>query len=370
MRDFHKLEAHQVVLGKPLQWDIFDAAGNLLLRKGNLVKDKTQAEELVVRGLYVDSIEYEASLQNREPPYDPFYITQSVAANIDYLFANLPRDGSLQGEIETLAERLSWVAEHSPDASLAMIQLAEARRYPASHAVHTAILADMLAQRLAWDDDKRFSTLCAALSMNLAMHSLQQTLHSQREALSPEQAEVVNNHPTASARMLIECGVNDQEWLRAVLEHHERPDGCGYPRNARELSEISLLLHVCDVFCAMLSQRLYRPRLSGNIAIKEIYTIYTAAHGNPFGELLVREVGLYPPGTLVKLANGETGVVFKRGRTARSPQVLVLIDAKGMHCSKQILRDSGEEACAIAAVIPQEKSMLKVSLETIWQHGG
>lgn len=369
MREFHKLEAGQIVLGEPLRWDVFDQHGNLLLRKGYLVSEADQADALVERGMYVDALEYQASQQGLvEPPYDPFHIIASVSANLAFVLATPPRDGSLQSEIETQAERVAWVAENSPDTALAAMQLAEQRNYPSSHGVYTAIMADMLAQRLGWDDDRRFSTLCAALTMNIGMQALQQKLFKQREMLNPEQQKAVDEHPMAGARLLIECGVNDEEWLRAVLEHHERPDGCGYPRKVRELSEIGRLIHMCDCFTAMLSARLYRPRLTGNAAAKEVFTIFTEASGNPFGIHLARTVGMFPPGTLVKLANGELGVVFQRGQNPRAPIVASLIDSKGLRCTRPLIRDSTEGPYAIAAVIPQEKSMIAVPLEKLWQH--
>lgn len=368
MREFHKLEPGQIVLGASLRWDIFDTAGNLLLRKGYVVGEADQADELVERGMYVDAAEYLASLEGREPPYDPFHIIASVTANISFLLADPPRDGSLQGEIEKQAERVAWVAEHSPDTALAAMQLAEQRNYPATHAFYTAVMADMLAQRIGWDDNRRISTLCAALTMNMGMHSLQQTLFKQRSPLNSEQQATIDKHPTQEARLLIECGINDDEWVRAVLEHHERPDGSGYPRKIRNTSEIARLLQVCDNYTAMLSDRTYRARVVANEAIKQIFTTFTEASGNPFGSLLAHTTGLFPPGTLVKLANGELGVVFLRSAQPKCPQVATLVDAKGLRCAKPQLRQTSEEGLGIVAVIPQEKSMIAVPLEKIWHH--
>jgi len=370
MRTFHKLTREQILPGKALPWDVFDSGGTLLLRRGNVVNDAAQADELGERGIYADEAEYLASLEGREPPYDPFHIVASVSANLGYLLTHLPDDGSLQGAIESEAERLSWVAEHSPDAMLAMLQLAEPDPYPALHAVYTAILADMLAQSLGWDDDRRISTLCAAMTMNAGMHTLQHQLFKQRDPLSPEQQVLVENHPAKSSQSLIECGVQDDEWLRAVLEHHERPDGCGYPRKSRDLSEISRLIHVCDVYTAMLSPRLYRAQVSGSDAVRQILSLYTEASGNPFGPVLARQVGMYPPGTLVKLANGELAVVHKRSNHPFKPSVASLIDAKGMRNSRVPIRLTSEAEFAIAAVIPPGKAMIKVPLTKLWQHLG
>lgn len=368
MREFHKLQPGQIALGEALRWDVFDRSGTLLLRKGYVVALDDQVEQLVERGMYVDSIEYQASLAGTEPPYDPFYIMSSVQANLALLLDEMPRDGSLEGLLGVQAERIAWLAERSPDTALAAMQLSEQRNYPAAHAFFTATLADIMAQHAGWDEDRRFSLLCAALSMNVAMHELQQHLRNHRGGLSPEQKSLVDDHPAAGVRMLMECGVDDREWLRAVLEHHERTDGTGYPRKVSALSELSLLIQSCDMYTAMVSPRGYRPQLNGSEAVRQVYVASGGGKSNPFGALLVKEIGLYPPGTLVKLANGELGVVFQRGEGAKTPIVMTLINAKGLRCADPIRRDTSQAGCEVVGVIPPEKSMVSVQLEKIWRH--
>lgn len=371
MRTFHKLSAEQIVPGQALPWDIFDDAGTLLLRRGNIVGDAAQAEVLAERGMYVDEAEYVAYQQGRaEPPYDPFHIVASATANLHYLLTHLPRDDSLQADIEREAERLSWVAEHSADTALAMMQLANPSPYPASHAVFTAILADLVAQSLGWDDDRRISTLCAALTMNAGMHTLQAQLFRQRESLSPAQQAVVREHPALGARRLIECGINDDEWLRAVLEHHEQADGSGYPRQVDDAGEIARLIQTCDIFAAMLSPRSYRPQLSGHEAIIQIRASANGPYPNPFGSELARLVGPYPPGTLVRLQSGEIGVSFRRGANPATPEVVCLIDAKGMRNSRAPLRRTDDPAHTIDLALAPGKAMISVPLEKLWRHAG
>lgn len=369
MRTFHKLSAEQIDPGKALPWDIFDDGATLLLRRGNIVVDAAQAAELAERGMYVDEAEYLAFQQGRaEPPYDPFHIVASVTANLHFLLTRLQRDGSLQGDIEREAERLSWVAEHSGDTALAMMQLANPSPYPASHAVFSAILADMIAQSLGWNDDRRISTLCAALTMNVGMHALQGQLFRQRGSVSPAQQEIVNEHPALGTRMLIECGVNDDEWLRAVLEHHEQPDGSGYPRRVRDAGEIARLIQACDIFTAMLSPRSYRPQLSGHEASRQILTLSAGPNANAFGRELAKLVGPYPPGTLVRLASGELGVSYRRGAKPETPEVVCLIDAKGLRNSRAPLLRTEETAHAIDMVLAPGKAMISVPLEKLWRH--
>ena len=53
--DYHRISMTDLVIGKPLPWDVSDAAGHLLLSKGHIVERTQQIEALMERGLFVDS---------------------------------------------------------------------------------------------------------------------------------------------------------------------------------------------------------------------------------------------------------------------------------------------------------------------------
>lgn len=65
-------------------------------------------------------------------------------------------------------------------------------------------------------------------------------------------------------------------------------------------------------------------------------------------QLLIREVGVYPPGSFVKLINGDTAIVIKRaivkkGRNATAPVVACIISPRGGLYEQPALRDSNLE---------------------------
>lgn len=368
MREFHQLKPEQIQLDEALRWDVYDRAGNLLLRKGYVVRDPEQAEELLERGMYVDAAEFRASQEGRPPPYDPFYIMESVQAHLAYLLESLPQDGSLQADMTAQARAVMLLAARSPDMALAAMQLVEQRNYPIAHSFFCAVLADMVARRAGWDEARRRSLVCAALSMNVGMLKLQLALRNQRDPLTPVQRKTIDEHPMLGAKLLIGCGVQDDEWLRAVLEHHEKQDGSGYPRKVKNPSELALLLHACDVFTAKLSPRTYRRPVAGSEATRQVFVGMNGDQGNPFGALLVKEVGIYPPGTIVKLANGEIGTVFKRGATAKTPVVMSLINAKGLPCVEPIRRGTEDAQYQVVGVIAQDKALVGLNFERLWRH--
>jgi HD-GYP domain-containing protein (c-di-GMP phosphodiesterase class II) len=192
-------------------------------------------------------------------------------------------------------------------------------------------------------------------------------LCNQREPLLREQRKIVNEHPAEGARRLIIAGVNDDEWLRAVLEHHETPDGKGYPRKVGNPGEMAQLLQTADVFTAKVSPRAHRRPMMASQATKEVFMKFSYEGKNPFPKLLVSEIGIYPPGAILRLANGEVGVVYKRGPNPKTPIVATLLNATGMPVLKPVIRTTGSEpAYAIAGVMAHDSSMVGLNFEQIW----
>ena len=63
--------------------------------------------------------------------------------------------------------------------------------------------------------------------------------------------------------------------------------------------------------------------------------------------LLLKVLGLYPPGTFVELANGEMGVVVARGAKAHTPVVAALRRADGSLMAHPMRRDTQQRAHAV-----------------------
>ena len=83
------------------------------------------------------------------------------------------------------------------------------------------------------------------------------------------------------------------------------------------------------------------------------------------GAALIKVVGLYPPGTIVRLANGEVGLVFKRGFSANEPLVAALLGKSGSPLSAPVVRDTRLASQAIAASLAPAELKLRVNLEAL-----
>ena len=75
--------------------------------------------------------------------------------------------------------------------------------------------------------------------------------------------------------------------------------------------------------------------------------LYANADGRWIIELLITEFGLYPPGTYVRLANGDLGIVLRRGRRVNAPVAIAFANRHGERMPRRVYRDTSDARYAI-----------------------
>ncbi len=246
----------------------------------------------------------------------------------------LARPRNVQDFLAKLRQCDRWLRDlvaHDIDAALyLMFQLASTSTvgYSAAHALVCATLCHILAHELQLPERDRNSLVRAAFTMNIGMTALQDELAQQREPLSPEQRHAVEQHPRASMDLLEELNITDEQWLEVVAQHHAaQPDTAalaGLPTHER----LARILGTIDRYAAMISPRKSRAGHSATESVRAIVG-QDAEVRDEVGLTLVRTVGLCPPGTFVRLDNGETAIVLRRSERANFPLVAGVVDARG-----------------------------------------
>ncbi len=144
-------------------------------------------------------------------------------------------------------------------------------RYTGEHGEETLRLARRVADRLELAPRER-----EALEVGCLLHDIgkvgvpDQVLH-KAGPLTAQERSVMEEHPVLGAQIL-EHAVHLKASLEAVLYHHERWDGKGYPEGLRgeEIPLIARIVAVLDAFQAMTSDRPYRQRRSVAEALAEL----------------------------------------------------------------------------------------------------
>lgn len=367
-----RLSASHVKLGTPLPGDVYDEAGHLLLSAGFVINDGHLLDALLTRGMYVDIRTFEAFYRGMsdsgaaEKTFDPFQVRDSIKRRLNRVLRRLHEITDADEQIRSLAAAVHELAAADAEGAIASVILDNDESYAIRHSVLTAVLTDLTATVLGWPDEQRLGETCAALSMNATVLDQQNRMFDQATPLTPQQQEVVHAHPAATCDLLQKAGVDDQEWLKAVLEHHERDGGAGYPAHLQCPGDKGRLLHLVDTFGALIASRADRKALTPAQAVR---TLFAAEGTGPHGALvgaLIKVLGVLPPGTFVKLANHETAVVCRHGAAAGAPVVAAVASSSGSRYMKAEQRDTQHKEWAITGVVSRAEVAVGYDLGTIW----
>jgi len=363
-----RLVASHVKVNAPLPFNVRDENGNLLLAAGQMIDSERLLLALLGRGIHADVEEIKALAAGRKVKPQPptlFARWQRCFWNLDALARpDMPIE-ELGAACEELADNLMALVRQEPDVAIYQMLRQEPhhlRMYGLTHSVFAAALCQLLSARLQWPEPLQRSLVLAALTMNLAALDLQArfAVHGR---LNEEQRGELREHPNVAAQRLRAAGVVDADWLRAITEHHEHVDGQGYPRGLTEVSEPAQLLRLADVFLAKISRREGRPALDVREAERQAFGEWP---GSQMVAALVKEIGLYPPGELVCLANGERAVVTRRGPTMQTPLVAALTDKRGMPSHQAVRRDTALPEFAIKGLEADKTLVAGVPLERVY----
>jgi diguanylate cyclase (GGDEF)-like protein len=143
--------------------------------------------------------------------------------------------------------------------------------YTRGHSDGVIEYALLLADALHLSKQEKESLQMASLLHNIGTVSIPDTLLNKPGPLSPEEKRIIQAHP-ALAQMLIKESSKLETVVPAILYHHERYDGNGYPNGLRgeEIPFLARVLGVVESYHAMISVRPYRPKMSHEEAIHEL----------------------------------------------------------------------------------------------------
>lgn len=307
----------------------------------------------------------------REAGSDEDFFTQwdALQARLAALLRAPQQAGFLPEVKACVSQLVAWGERFADPLLFVVVQHDHGRHqsYGAAHLLHSAAICAILSRRLAWCAERQHSIVGAALTMNLSIIDLQGSLASSGGRLSPLQRTAIDRHPDEAVAWLRGAGLDDAEWLAAVAQHHEQPGGGGYPQGTAEPGETAQLLRIVDIFLAKLASRGGRAGLTVPQAAK---AIYVQTQASAFAALLVKELGLYPPGTVVRLASGETAVAVHRGTTGDAPVVHAVLDADGDALDAPIHRDTAHVEHAIVGIVALQDRRFELDLHRLYAPDG
>ena len=150
------------------------------------------------------------------------------------------------------------------------LRLAEKDEYTEEHTRRVALRAVQVGEELGLAPTRLRVLATGGLLHDIGKLSVPDGILKKPGPLDDDEFAVIKLHPEWGHRLLGELGGFPDPVRRLVLDHHERLDGSGYPNGLRgaELDLETRILAVCDVYDALISERVYRAAWSHERAVR------------------------------------------------------------------------------------------------------
>ena len=363
--------------GSPLPFRVLDGQGRMLLAQGQHIMDARQLKALLERGACVvyEDVQTErearartaggaAGLAPSTRKLTWFDHWERHVWTIDDTLRGLARDPAAGPQLDHLVTQQIALVSSQPEAALFTLVRQDDRRfalYALVHARFTALVVQLTATVMGWPDAKLRSAVGAALTMNVSIVELQARMAEQNEPPSKKQMEQIRAHPTQAAEVLRASGVADAYWLAGVEDHHEQAGGAGYPRGIEAPSELARLVRAADVYTAKISPRAFRAPMPPQTAARQLFQ---EVPGSAIAGSLIKALGIYPPGDLVRLKNGEAGVVVRR--VGAGLEVALLLNAQNKPVGGGPRRDTTQPEFAVTGPLAERNGLPRLLPEQVY----
>ncbi|MCL2047207.1 MAG: HD-GYP domain-containing protein [Defluviitaleaceae bacterium] len=353
---------------------INDAYGGLVLGKPIYVKNQLDVDVLVARkGAQLDDIlierlkrigittleiaeneephntEYVPVVQLPEPPPappapEPLYedvapveaiidnrLKEEAVSSVKQLFSFLSSGEKVNMTTAyQCVENIDGVVEDLLDViagdETGLVHISDLKRhdeYTYHHSLSVSVLSIAVGKELGFSKDMLFRLGRCAMLHDIGKNLIPLDILNKAGKLSDREFELIKTHPVIGAESLKKNKIGNTELWRAVMYHHEKVDGTGYPHKLTGpyIPLFSKIIAVTDVYDAITSYRSYRspmlPSHAMGILCKDTGTHFEADIVKAF----MAKLEPYPMNTIVQLSNGKLAKVVRAGKTKLNPVV-------------------------------------------------
>ncbi len=202
-----------------------------------------------------------------------------------------------------------------------LVNLKSHDEYTYQHSVNVGVLCAVMGTSLGYTTRDITELTTAGIFHDIGKKLISKNILTKPGKLTEEEFEVIKAHPKLGYDFAQKYLNFSSTTLNAILLHHERWDGSGYPyrRSGTEISEFAQIVAICDVFDAMTSNRVYHDAMLPSEAVEYLMASGNTQFSSKIVEAFLRKIAAYPLGMTVELSDGRQGVVCQntQGLTLR-----------------------------------------------------
>ncbi len=212
-----------------------------------------------------------------------------------------------------LVEEVSGSVLRNPGALVSLARLKTRDDYSYMHSVAVCALMVALGRQIGMDEEACREAGLAGLLHDIGKALMPLDVLNKPGKLTDAEFDIMRGHPARGFDLLKDGQGATEAALDVVLHHHERMDGTGYPHKlpGEQISRLSRMGAVCDVYDAITSNRPYKAGWDPAQSIARMAS-WKGHFDEPLFAAFVQSLGIYPTGSLVRLASGKLAVVVEQ----------------------------------------------------------
>jgi len=288
---------------------------------------------------------------------------------------NMFREARMGGAIDpksfvpVVNEIVNSVNRHG-EALVSLSRLKRADEYTYMHSVAVCALMVSLGRQLGLDEEESRLAGMAGLMHDIGKAGTPLEILNKSGSLTESEFEVMRQHPAHGEKLLRQSGFAEEAVLDVVRHHHERISGNGYPDRLppERISRLARMGAICDVYDAITSHRPYKGGWDPADALARMAS-WKGHFDEDILRAFIRSLGIYPTGSLVRLASGRLAVVVEQNRSKiTAPRVKVFFSTTSGTQLKPQLLDLGQSGCTDKIVGREARENWPFRhLEEIWR---
>jgi putative nucleotidyltransferase with HDIG domain len=264
---------------------------------------------------------------------DEFEAATEVHTMANHAISNLFEEIRLGAEIDggKVKQAVNGCVDsilRNPDASVWMTRIQAKDAGTAQHSLNVAALSIVMAKAMGLTTREMEDVGVCGMLHDVGKTSLPDEILSREGELTDAEMEEMRKHTRYGRDILISTKSVMSGAADVAHSHHERVDGQGYPRrlDAESIPMFAKIVAIAEAYDVITTNQPYRDARSPSEALQELY----AQRGKQFDEELVIKfidaVGIFPPGSIVELLNGEIGIVLSNTSDKLRPRIILILD--------------------------------------------
>lgn len=197
--------------------------------------------------------------------------------------------------------------------------------YTYTHCINVSLVSYTLGQWLGYDSEELQHISVAGLLHDIGKTQVDIDILSKERDLTPEEFGEVKKHSVYGFRIVENQNIPNNVKM-AILMHHERIDGSGYPMGAKgdDINEYAKIIAIADIYDAMTSERPYRNKYCPFSVIETFEKDYLGKLDTKFLMTFLNNIAYCYLDSWVELSTGEKGqIIFVNSNKPSRPIVKV-----------------------------------------------